>query len=137
MTTIHTGDRTTGCKECAKNGYLTEILESHDWAGDAEQIYTDALEAWVANSPTCYKWENHEKWVSDFEESFQGWWETRQEFADQLADDTVTYDFPELAQTYFDYEKFARDIFYGDYWESDRKIFPPLSLCLCLSFLPH
>ena len=83
----------------------------------------EALEAWVSNSPTYYKWEDWENWVSDFEESYQGSWGSRQEFADHLADETITYDLPEIAQLYFDYEKFARDLFMGDYWEANGYVF--------------
>ena len=122
MTTIHTGDRTTGCDECAKNDYLQEILEQNRWTHIADDM-TGALEAWVSNSPTYYKWEKHEEWVSEFEEAYQGNWGSRQDFADHLADETLTYDLPEVAQLYFDYEKFARDLFYGDYWESNGFIF--------------
>lgn len=123
MTTAHTGDRTTGCDICAKNDYMHEILEENNWLGSEVEIYTGALEAWVDNAPTYYKWEDHASWIDDFTESFQGWWESTQEFADQMADDTVTPDFPEMAQIYFDYEKYARDLFMGDYWESNGNIF--------------
>ena len=47
------------------------------------------------------------------------------EFAEQLAD-TLFLDDSSLAQwvsTYFDYEKWERDLFMGDYWEQDGYIF--------------
>lgn len=122
MTTIHAGDRTSGCEECAKNDYLQEILEQNRWT-HIEEDMTGALEAWVSNAPTYYLWENHEDWISEFEEAYQGNWGSRQDFADHLADETITYDLPEIAQLYFDYEKFARDLFMGDYWEADGYVF--------------
>ena len=122
MTTIHAGDRTSGCEECAKNDYIREILETNRWTHIADDM-TGALEAWVSNSPTYYLWANHEEWVSDFEEAYQGNWGSRQEFADDLADQIITYELPEIAARYFDYQMFARDLFYGDYWESDGYIF--------------
>ena len=120
MTTTHTGDRTTGCDTCAKNDYLAEIIEQNNLE---ESIYESALESWVNNSPTYYLWEKWEEWYDDFEESFQGWYGSTQEFADQMADETITGELPEIAQLYFDYEKFARDLFMGDYWESNGNIF--------------
>ena len=33
------------------------------------------------------------------------------------------YDLPEFAKTYFDYEKFARDLFMCDYWFDDGFVF--------------
>ena len=122
MTTIHLGDRTSGCDECAKNDYLAEILEQNRWI-HIEDDMTGALEAFVSNNSHYYLWEKHEDWISDFEEAYQGNWGSRQDFADHLADETITYDLPEIAQIYFDYKKFARDLFMGDYWEADGYIF--------------
>jgi antirestriction protein len=122
MDTVHTGDRTTGCNTCAKNDYLAEIIEQNRWTYCIDTMQ-EALEAWVANSPTYYKWENHEEWVSEFEDAYQGAWASRQEFADHLADETITGDLPEVAQIYFDYQKFCRDLFLGDYWESNGYVF--------------
>jgi antirestriction protein len=65
-----------------------------------------------------------EDWIDQFEESYEAEMGTR-EFAEQLAD-TLFLDDSSLAQwvsTYFDYEKFERDLFMGDYWEQDGYIF--------------
>lgn len=122
MDAIHLGDRTTGCDECAKNDYLNEILEENRWTHISDTM-TGALEAWVANAPWTYLWEEWNDWIGDFEEAYQGEWNSAQEFADQLADDTITGELPEVAQIYFDYQKFARDLFLGDYWESNGYVF--------------
>jgi antirestriction protein len=122
MTTVHTGDRTSGCDTCSKNDYLNEIIEENNWQHISD-TYTGALEAWVSNSPTYYKWEEWQDWISDFEEAYQGEWNSEQEFADDLADQTITPELPEMGQLYFDYEKFARDLFMGDYWSSNGYIF--------------
>lgn len=122
MTTVHLGDRTSGCEICLKNDYLNEIIKENNWEMCAD-TYEGALSAWVSNSPTYYKWEEWQDWISDFEEAYQGEWGSAQEFADNLADETVTPDLPEMGQLYFDYEKFARDLFMGDYWESNGYIF--------------
>ena len=122
MTTIHLGDRTSGCEICLKNDYLNEIIEANNWKM-VEDTYIGALEAWVNNSPTYYKWEEWQDWISDFEESYCGQWDSEQEFADNLADETITPDLPEIGQLYFDYDKFRRDLFLGDYWSSNWYIF--------------
>lgn len=122
MDAIHLGDRTSGCDTCAKNDYINEILEENRWTHIADTM-TGALEAWVANAPWTYLWEEHNDWIGDFEEAYEGEWESAQAFADQLADDTITGELPEVAQIYFDYEKFARDLFVSDYWESNGYIF--------------
>jgi hypothetical protein len=96
---------------------------------------TDAVEAYRANVGALYsplwgagedgeavmKWD---EWIDDFEESYQGQKSTR-EFAEELADDSYLSgkDVPQWVVTYFDYEKFERDLFMGDYWESNGYIF--------------
>ena len=67
-----------------------------------------------------------EDWIDEFEEAYQGEMDTR-EFAEQLAEeffDLGNSDSP-LAP-YFDYEKWERDLFMGDYWENDGHIFRSL-----------
>ena len=67
-----------------------------------------------------------EDWIDQFEEAYQGEMDTR-EFAEQLAEeffDLGNSDSP-LAR-YFDYEKWERDLFMGDYWERDGFIFRSL-----------
>jgi len=122
MTTIHLGDRTSGCDICLKNDYMNEIVVVNNWTMCADTYY-GALSAWVDNSPTYYKWEEWENWISDFEEAYCGEWNSEQEFADNLADETITGDLPEIAQLYFDYNKFARDLFISDYWSSNGYVF--------------
>jgi antirestriction protein len=65
-----------------------------------------------------------EDWIDEFEEAYQGQMDTR-EFAEQLADDSYLggKDVPQWVVIYFDYEKWERDLFMGDYWENDGYIF--------------
>lgn len=65
-----------------------------------------------------------EDWIGDFEEAYQGEMCT-ESFAEQLANDCYLggADVPQWVVTYFDYEKFERDLFMGDYWENDGYIF--------------
>lgn len=71
-----------------------------------------------------------EDWIDQFEEAYQGEMCT-ESFAEQLADEEIaTYSFNTEAKNfitmYFDYEKFERDLFMGDYWENDGYIFRSL-----------
>ena len=67
--------------------------------------------------------EKWEEWIGQFEDSYQGEMDTR-EFAEQFADECMGFEsFPDWVQTYFDYQKFERDLFLGDYWESNGFIF--------------
>ena len=68
-----------------------------------------------------------EDWIDQFEEAYQGEMDTR-EFAEQLADEEIlshayNTEAKDFITMYFDYEKFERDLFMGDYWENDGYIF--------------
>lgn len=119
MTTIHAGDRTTGCDECAQNDYIGEILEMLGME-DSENA-PEALKAWVSNSPVYYQWSEWANWCDDFEEAWVGSFGSTLEFTEKLIEETgVLEEMPEHLRPYFDYEKFDRDLFMGDYWASGR-----------------
>jgi hypothetical protein len=61
-----------------------------------------------------------EDWIGEFEESYQGEMDTR-EFAEQFAEEF--FDLSSPLGNYFDFEKWERDLFMGDYWENDGHIF--------------
>jgi antirestriction protein len=50
----------------------------------------------------------------EFEESYQGEWDSQEAFAQNLADEIM--DIPERLAFYFDYEKFASELFMSDYY---------------------
>ena len=123
MTTIHTGDRTSGCDICLKYDYIDEIIKENNWEM-CSPTYEGALEAWVDNSPTYYKWEEWENWISDFEEAYSGEWNSESEFAEDLAVNTGLLDgVDDQIQLYFDWDKWTRDLFLTDYWFSNGYIF--------------
>ena len=104
----------------AEEEAVTEIEEAgHNL--DAVRAYRDN----VGESYTpLLEWED---WIGEFEEAYQGEMST-EDFAVQLADDCYLggKDVPQWVVTYFDYEKFERDLFMGDYWENDGHIFRSL-----------
>ena len=59
--------------------------------------------------------------VRDFQDEYQGQYDDEEDFAYQIVEEC--YDLPEFAKTYFDYEKFARDLFMCDYWFNDGFVF--------------
>jgi antirestriction protein len=88
----------------------------------------DAVRAYRDNVGESYtpllEWED---WIDEFEEAYQGQMSTR-DFAEQLADELGFLEEMgriNLAQ-YFDYDKWERDLFMGDYWERDGFIFRSL-----------
>jgi antirestriction protein len=82
------------------------------------------LSAWVDNSPTYYKWQEWQDWISDFEEAYSGEWNSESEFAEDLAVNTGLLDgVDDHIQLYFDWDKWTRDLFISDYWSSNGYIF--------------
>lgn len=62
--------------------------------------------------------------ISDFEDSFNGYYDSKEEFAEQLLDECGDLSsIPESLRYYFDYEKFARDLFMSDYYFSNGYVF--------------
>ncbi|WP_302568332.1 antirestriction protein ArdA [Culturomica massiliensis] len=59
--------------------------------------------------------------VSSFEDEYQGEYDDEEDFAYQIIEEC--YDLPEFAKTDFDYAKFARDLFCGDYWIDNGFVF--------------
>jgi Antirestriction protein (ArdA) len=55
-----------------------------------------------------------------FESAYMGHYASAEAFAEQYIDDSgLLSEVPEHLQCYFDVERFARDLFLGDYWISD------------------
>lgn len=58
---------------------------------------------------------------SKFDDNFHGEFKDEEDFAYHIVEEC--YELPEFAQTYFDYEKFARDLFMGGYTYQDGYVF--------------
>ena len=61
--------------------------------------------------------------VSKFDDRYQGEWDSEEDFAEQLFDEYYANDIPENLRYYIDYEKFARDLFMGDYYYENGFVF--------------
>ncbi|MBI8988437.1 antirestriction protein ArdA [Corynebacterium sp. CCM 8863] len=93
-----------------------DLLEATRWGEcyaelDAEHLWS-ALCAWVASG--SYTQDAYGlPVVSDFLERFCGHWDSFNDFAYALIEDTIDMSsWDDLAQRYFDYEAFARDLKY-------------------------
>jgi antirestriction protein len=60
----------------------------------------------------------------EFEEAYQGEFDSERKFAEQLADDLIEgIDGDSLLAQYFDYDYFARDLFMSDYYYHNGHVF--------------
>ena len=102
----------------AEEEAVTAIEEAgHDLG--AVRAYRDNV---GENYTPLLEWED---WIGEFEEAYQGEMST-EDFAAQLADEMMpmsTNRENEWLMRYFDYDKWERDLFMGDYWENDGYIF--------------
>lgn len=57
--------------------------------------------------------------AEDFEEAYQGEYESEEAFAESTVDEGLWGEVPEHLAAYIDYEKIARDLFMGDYSSVD------------------
>ena len=86
------------------------------------QISMEALVEFLNNYH--YELKDWRDYLDDFNESYQGWYDSTEEFAERLADEIgILGDMSENLKYYFDYEKFGRDLLSGDYWESNGYYF--------------
>lgn len=112
-----------GLKQSSPEYVMSQAEEEAIAAIEEAGHNLDAVRAYRDNVGESYtpllEWEG---WIDKFEESYQGERDTR-EFAEQLADEMMPADGSEFLIRYFDYEKWERDLFMGDYWERDGFIF--------------
>ena len=59
--------------------------------------------------------------VEDFEDAYAGQWDSEEDFAENLASETM--EIPKYLEYYIDYEKLARDLFINDYFSVDGSDF--------------
>ena len=90
-------------------GELFEQLGEHQW---------DALLSWVETG--CYVADSNDlPCASDFEDAYQGEWNSFDDYAAQLAEDIgLTDGWPEEAQRYFNWDSWTRDLAF-DYTVAD------------------
>ena len=80
---------------------LAEAIEEH---GEAFAVYAESTGDWSS---------------SNFEDAYCGTYRSELEYAEEIADECLLFEVPENIRFYFDYEKFARDLFMSDYFSED------------------
>ena len=86
--------------------------------GDTEQ---EAFFVWCNYKSRDLSEEDADDLIKNFWDEYQGQYDDEEDFAYRIVEEC--YDLPEFAKTYFDYEKFARDLFMCDYWFDDGFVF--------------
>ena len=112
------------CRELHKDEEDAEYM-FQDWENVPEGLIG---ESWISENFFALRdvvedlsEEDADDLVHDFRDEYQGEYDDEEDFAYEIIEEC--YDLPEFAKTYFDYEKFARDLFMCDYWFDDGFVF--------------
>jgi len=92
-----------------------------DAVSNLSETEQEAFFVWLGNSSRDIASEEIHDLILSFEDDYQGEYNDEEDYAYEVVEQC--YDLPEFAKTYFDYEKFARDLFMGDYWYEDGFVF--------------
>ena len=97
---------------------IFEIIEAIDELDDDKKA---AFEVWLNHGSHDITTKDITDLIRSFEDDFQGAYDDEEDYAYEIVEQC--YELPEFAKTYFDYAKFARDLFMGDYWFEDGYVF--------------
>lgn len=112
--------------------YIPDDLICESWLSDSFFDVRDAMDdledtekepfmTWCNHCSRNIAEEDINELISSFRDDYQGKYDDEEDYANEII--TECYDLPEFALTYFDYEKFARDLFMCDYWFEDNYVF--------------
>lgn len=102
--------------------YISEkLFDLRDELDNLTDTEKDAFGAWINYTSYNIADNDAKDLVNEFKDSYVGGYEGEEAFAYQIVEEC--YDLPEFAKTYFDYEKFARDLFMCDYYFDNGFVF--------------
>lgn len=81
----------------------------------------DAFCAWCTYSQYDISTQDIDDLITAFRDEYIGQYSSEEDYAEELIEEC--YDLSEFAKTYFDYEKFAHELFTTDYWYDDGYVF--------------
>ena len=112
------------CRELHKDEEDAEYM-FQDWENVPEGLID---ESWISENFFALRdavedlsEEDADDLIKAFQDEYIGQYDDEEDFAYEIVDEC--YDLPEFAKTYFDYEKFARDLFMCEYWFDDGFVF--------------
>lgn len=97
---------------------IFEIIEAVSKLNDTEQ---EAFGVWLNYTSSDIASEDIDDLISSFEDDYQGQYSSEEDYAYEVVEQC--YELPDFAKTYFDYEKFARDLFICDYYYDEGFVF--------------
>lgn len=97
---------------------LFEVIEA---VSELDENEREAFYIWLNDGNRDMDTEDINGLIDSFRDDYQGNYKDEEDYAYEIIEQC--YDLPEFALSYFDYEKFARDLFMTDYWFEDGHVF--------------
>lgn len=104
--------------ECWLSENFFDLRDTMDSLKDDQP---EAFMVWCTHGSYDLSSEDANSLLSKFKDEYQGKYDSEEDFAYEYVENC--YDLPEFAKTYFDYEKFARELFSTDYCYEDGYVF--------------
>ena len=112
------------CRELHKDEEDAEYM-FQDWENVPEGLIG---ESWISENFFALRdavedlsEEDADDLIKAFQDEYIGQYDDEEDFATQIV--AECYELPDFAETYFDYQRFARDLFMCDYWFDDGFVF--------------
>ena len=106
----------------SESGISEEVFNNIQAYGDLSADEKEAFDVYIN-----YKGYGHcddERIFDDFREAYCGEWSSEEDFAEQLVDDCgLLHNVPDDLRYYFDFSKYARDLFMCDYYFDSGHVF--------------
>ena len=112
------------CRELHKDEEDAEYM-FQDWENVPEGLIG---ESWISENFFALRdavedlsEEDADDLIKAFQDEYIGQYDDEETYATQII--AECYELPDFAETYFDYQRFARDLFMFDYWFDDGFVF--------------
>ena len=92
-----------------------------DAVEDLSDTEQEAFFVWCNYKCRDLSEEDADDLIKAFQDEYIGQYDDEEDFATQIV--VECYELPDFAETYFDYQRFARDLFMCDYWFDDGFVF--------------
>jgi antirestriction protein len=97
---------------------IFEVLKALEGLNENE---TEAFSIWCNNGHYDLSNDDPDDLIRSFRDEYRGQYRSEEDFATEYVADC--YDLPDFVAPYFDYEKYAHELFMTDYWYEDGHVF--------------
>lgn len=104
--------------ECSLSANFFSLRDAMESLTEEEQ---EAFFVWCNNGSHDVASEDADSLLSKFREEYCGKYDSEEDYTNEYVE--TCYELSEFSKTYFDYKRFADDLFSTDYWYEDGYVF--------------